>query len=91
MFKAELVFRWKEGNVGMEDLRSSYKKKKDKKLPSGSASEPEKQKSHRPVVYLVHCPQLVIDENDFLTSKREWQSSPLSQSSPLCEEGARTG
>uniref|UniRef100_A0A915DLL3 MADF domain-containing protein n=1 Tax=Ditylenchus dipsaci TaxID=166011 RepID=A0A915DLL3_9BILA len=32
----------KEAMSVWKNLRSSYKKKKDKKLPSGSASEPEK-------------------------------------------------
>uniref|UniRef100_A0A915D6S1 MADF domain-containing protein n=1 Tax=Ditylenchus dipsaci TaxID=166011 RepID=A0A915D6S1_9BILA len=61
-----------------KNLRSSYKKKKDKKLPSGSASEPEKQKwvhyaemnflkNHiedriAQSSTLVQCSELVIDE-----------------------------
>uniref|UniRef100_A0A915CZQ7 Granulins domain-containing protein n=1 Tax=Ditylenchus dipsaci TaxID=166011 RepID=A0A915CZQ7_9BILA len=78
MFKQNLFSDGREAMLVWKNLRSSYKKKKDKKLPSGSASEPEKQKwvhyaemdflkNHiedriAQSSTLVQCPELVIDE-----------------------------
>uniref|UniRef100_A0A915CTE4 MADF domain-containing protein n=1 Tax=Ditylenchus dipsaci TaxID=166011 RepID=A0A915CTE4_9BILA len=78
MFKQNLFSDGKEAMSVWKNLRSSYKKKKDKKLPSGSASEPEKQKwvhyaemnflkNHiedriAQSSTLVQCSELVIDE-----------------------------
>uniref|UniRef100_A0A915DGU2 Uncharacterized protein n=1 Tax=Ditylenchus dipsaci TaxID=166011 RepID=A0A915DGU2_9BILA len=107
MFKQNLFSDGREAMSVWKNLRSSYKKKKDKKLPSGSASEPEKQKwvhyaemnflkNHivdriAQSSTLVQCSELVIDEEgeNQSTSKRESQSSCLSQSSPVVRKKER--